>query len=84
MKPRLNYPYTMTSQTIEFEENFTFCFAIEETGVISINNVYCNVYNNSTCIWKHRIVLFMKWDQTYIIKLFIIEIRESNFYHHLN
>ena len=52
MKPRLNYPYTMTSHTIEFEENLTSCFAIGETGVISINNVYYLVYNNLPCIWK--------------------------------
>ena len=46
MKPRLNYPYTMTLHTIEFGENLNSCFALEETGVILDINVCCSVYHD--------------------------------------
>ena len=75
MKPRLNYPYTMTLHTIEFGENLNSCFALEETGVILDINVCCSVYHDLACI---------KRDQPYIIKLFVIEIEESISYHYLN
>ena len=78
MKPRLNYPYTMTSHTIEFGEDLNSCFALGETGVILDINICCSIYHNLACIWKPT------KDQPYIIKLFVIEIRESISYYHLN
>lgn len=80
MKPRLNYPYTMTSHTIEFGEDLNSCFALGETGVILDINICCSIYHNLACIWKPT----KKRDQPYIIKLFVIEIRESISYYHLN
>ena len=52
MKPRLNYPYTMTSHTIEFGEDLNSCFALGETGVILDINICCSIYHNLACIWK--------------------------------